>query len=352
MRAAVYFAFAAAVALLVHPGDTGDLPFFVHTAEKLFSSGWADVFVDPSVQVGPLQLLLFRLGDLAGVLALVVQLGCAALLWFVAGRLLVGRDPRAQLAVGIVAVGLTYDAYRDGHAAQFAIPLLWVLAGLDAREGRTVRAGVIVGLSAGFEVWGVLGAVVFVLAPQVRAALKGVAAEALVGAALFMPFVLAGEFRMFDFHWRVNGDTLLGLVVAPGTAFTWPMRLLQGGAAIAVGAGIAWPLRRTIHAVWLAPLGVVVTRVALDPVRYPWYWLAIDVLVLLGGAELLTSPVLERHRPRMQGLPGTWRTPRRSPRNRSLSGNDSGRPSADRGRHPGSRRDGRSGHVDRDHRRR
>jgi hypothetical protein len=325
VRAAVYFAFAAAVALLAHPGDTGDLPFFVHTAEKLFSSGWADLFADPSVQVGPLQLLFFRLGDLAGVLALVVQLGCAALLWVVAGRLLAGRDPRAQLAVGIVAVslGLTYSAYQDGHPAQFAIPLLWVLAGLDAREGRTVRAGLIVGLSAGLEVWGVLGAVVFVLAPHVRAAMKGLAAEALVGTALFLPFVLAGEFRMFDYRWRVNGDTLLGLVIAHGTAFTWPMRLLQGGCAIAVGAGIAWPLRRTSHAIWLAPLGVVATRVALDPVRYPWYWLSIEMLVLLGGAELLTSSVVERHRPRMQGSSGTWksqRNPLRPPRSRSLFG--------------------------------
>ena len=27
--------------------DTGDLAFFAHTAQKLFSSGWADVFADP-----------------------------------------------------------------------------------------------------------------------------------------------------------------------------------------------------------------------------------------------------------------------------------------------------------------
>jgi hypothetical protein len=41
--------------------------------------------------------------------------------------------------------------------------------------------------------------------------------------------------------------------------------------------------------VWLAPLAVVVVRLALDPVRYPWYWLAVQTLVLLGAAELLTS---------------------------------------------------------------
>ncbi len=82
---------------------------------------------------------------------------------------------------------------------------------------------------------------------------------------------------------------MLSLVVQPGTDFTWWMRLAQGGAALAIGAALAWPLRRTIHALWLAPLAVVVVRLALDPVRYPWYWLAVEVLVLVGAVELLTG---------------------------------------------------------------
>jgi len=206
VRAAVFFLFTAAVALFVHPADTGDLAFFVHTSQKWL---W-DWFADPSVQVGPLQLLAFRVGDLAGVLALVVQLGVAALLWVTSGRLLAGRDPWIRFAVCMAAVvlGLTYGAYQDGHPAQVVVPLLWVLAGCDAREGRTVHAGALVGLSAGFEVWGLLGAVVFVLAPQARAALRGLAAEVGVAVALFLPFVLAGDFRMFEYHWQVNADTL------------------------------------------------------------------------------------------------------------------------------------------------
>jgi hypothetical protein len=296
VRFAVCVGLAAGVALLVHPGDTGDLQYFLHASRRLFTSDWANVFADPSVQVGPLQLLVFRLGDLAGVLALLVQVGAAALLWVAAGRLLNERDPRAQLAVGIaaVALGLTYGAYQDGHPAQFVVPLLWVLAGLDAREGRTVRAGLLIGLSAGFEVWGLLGAVVFVLAPHVRAAAVGLLTEAAVVSGLFLPFVIAGEFRMFDYRWQVNGDTVLGLFVAPGTPFTWSMRLAQGIAALGLGALLAWPLRRTLHAVWLAPLGVVAMRLLLDPVRYPWYWLALQVLALLGMAEFLTSGRVER----------------------------------------------------------
>jgi len=298
-------ALAAGIALLVEPGDTGDLPFFVHTAEKLFSADWANVYANADVQLGPLQLLLFRLGDVAGILPLLVQVGVAALLWVVAGRLLTGRDPRAQLVVGLaaVALGLTYGAYQDGHPAQVIVPLVWVLAGLEAREGRTLQAGALVGLSAGFELWGLVGAVVFVLAPRARAALAGFATEAVVAACLFLPFVIAGEFRMFEYRWRVNGDTLLSLVVDPGTRFTWPMRVLQGALALGVGAGLAWSLRRTLHAVWLAPLGTVAVRLALDPVRYPWYWLAIETLALLGAAEFLTSATVGRVRPRVQGQP-------------------------------------------------
>jgi hypothetical protein len=300
VRAGVYFAFAAAVALFVHPGDTGDLAFFVHTSERLFSGDWLNVFADPNVQVGPLQLLLFRLGDLAGLLALFVQVGVAALFWVAAGRLLTGRDPRVRFAVCLVAVaiGLTYGAYQDGHPAQVVVPLLWVLAACDAREGRVVRAGVLVGLSAGFETWGVLGAVVFVLAPQIRKGAVGLATQACVSATLFLPFVVAGEFRMSDYRWRVNGDTLLSLVVEPGIDFTWSMRLMQALAALAAGAGVALVLRRSIHAVWLAPLTVVAVRLVLDPVRYPWYWLPVQTLALFGAAALLTSPRFARMRHR------------------------------------------------------
>src|SRR5438876_9336807 len=134
VRGAAYFGLAAAVALFVHPADTGDLSFFVHTSQKL-PWNW---FADPSVQAGPLQLLILRVGDLVGALPLVIEVGCAGLIWVVAGRL-VGR--RAQLIVSLaaVALGLTYSAYTDGHPAQLVAPLLGVLAALEVRRGRGVR---------------------------------------------------------------------------------------------------------------------------------------------------------------------------------------------------------------------
>ena len=72
----------------------------------------------------------------------------------------------------------------------------------------------------------------------------------------------------------------------------------EGLVALTAGAGVAFALRRSLHAVWLAPLKVVAVRLVLDPVRYPWYWLAVQTLALLGAAALLTSPGFARMRHR------------------------------------------------------
>jgi hypothetical protein len=288
---------AAAIALAVPPGDTGDLAYFVHASERLFSGDWASTYDDPSLQVGPLQLLVFGAADLLGgalgvsttrVVALVVGAGVATLFVLVARRLLAPRqDGIVLLAAGLapVALGLTFDAFRYGHPAQVVVPLLWVLAGLEARAGRDWRAGALVGLSAGFELWGLLGVAVLVVTPRAAQAVRATAWAVLVAAALFAPFALS-DFAMLDYRWIVNGDTPLSLVVEPGTEFTWPLRLLQGAAALLAGALVTWRSRHTSAALWAGPLAVVTTRLALDPVRYPWYWLALETLVLLGVIQL------------------------------------------------------------------
>jgi hypothetical protein len=304
------FAAALASGAFALGADTGDLPFFVHAADDLFSSRWADAYASPDLQVGPLQLVFLALADaVAGalsvstftLLAFAIPLAVTALLLLVLRGLLADRPERSPLVLLVtgfaaVALGIPASAYADGHLAQAVVPLLWLLAGLKAREGHALAAGALIGLSAGFEVWGVLGAVVLLLSPRVRDAVAGLGVEALVAVALFVPFLVFGEFRMLDYRWVVNGDTLLSLVVEPGTAFTWWMRLAQGATALAVGAALAWPLRRTAYALWLAPLAVVVVRLALDPVRYPWYWLAIEVFVLVGAVELLTGDRIRRLR--------------------------------------------------------
>jgi hypothetical protein len=296
---------ASALALAVTPGDTGDLGYFVHASERLFSSRWADTYADPNLQVGPLQLILFGAADLLGgalgvsttrLIAVAVGAGIAALFVVVARRLVAPRNDRVVLlAAGLapVALGLTFDAFRDGHPAQVVVPLLWVLAGLDARAGRACRAGALVGLAAGFELWGLLGAAVLVAAPRAAQSLRAAGGALLVAAVLFAPFVLS-DFAMFEYRWVVNGDTPLSVVVDPGTEFTWPLRMLQGAAALLAGGALTWRLRRTTAALWAGPLAVVTTRIALDPVRYPWYWLGLETLVLLGAVQVVTAFWLER----------------------------------------------------------
>src|SRR5207247_7410213 len=108
-----------------------------------------------------------------------------------------------RLVVGLLAVGagLTHIAFVDGHPAEAIVPLLWVLAAIWAREDRVVLAGAVLGLSAGLELWGVLGVPVLLLAPRPRRALAGALVEAAVGVGLFARLSLAGSWQMFQDEW-------------------------------------------------------------------------------------------------------------------------------------------------------
>jgi hypothetical protein len=278
---------AACMAYLDRGTDTGDLKYFVHKGEQLLSGSWTDTFADPSLQSGPLQLAVVGGVRNFTALAFLVELGVAALLLHVLGRL--GAGDRVRLLVGVLAVagGLTHGAFVDGHPAQAFVPLLWVLAGIWVREERALSAGALIGLSAGLELWGVLGAPVLLLHPRFRRAVAGVLVETAVVVSLLAPFVVAGTFRMFEYEWHVSTGTLLSLLVEPGTDFGWPLRMLQSALALGAGGAIAIALRRSAHAVWCAPLGVVVVRLLLDPLSFGWYWLAAESLVLVGAALVL-----------------------------------------------------------------
>jgi hypothetical protein len=280
---------AAGLAYLDRGTDAGDLVYFVHKGEQLLSGGWADTFADPKLQSGPLQLAIFGAVRDVAALAFLIELGVAALLLFVLGRL--GVSDRVRVAVGLLAVaaGVTHIAFAYGHPAEAIVPLLWVLAGLWAREGRVLSAGALVGLSAGFELWGMLGVAVLLLAPRLARALAGACVQVAVVAAMLAPFALAGTFRMFDHQWQVTSGTLVGLVVGPGVHFGWPLRLAQALLAIGAGAALAFALRRSVHSLWLVPLTVALVRLLLDPVSFGWYWLEVEALVLVGAGLVLSE---------------------------------------------------------------
>ena len=276
---------AAAVASLDRGTDPGDLVYF----ERLLSSSWSHTFSDPMLQSGPLQLMVFGAVRNLAALAFVVELGVAALLVAVLGRL--GVAVRWRLTAGLVAVGagLTHLAFVDGHPAEAVVPLLWLLAALWARDDRMIAAGALIGVAAGLELWGILGGIVLLVAPRLRRAPLGLCVAGIVVVAQLAPFAIAGELRTFNHRWDVTTGTFLSLLVAPGTHFSWPLRLVQAALAVGAGGAVALRLRRSVHAVWLAPLAVVLVRILLDPVSFGWYWLEAEALALAGAALVLTE---------------------------------------------------------------
>jgi hypothetical protein len=281
---------AAVVAPLVR-GDGGDSPLFVAAGRTLLSSHWRDAFADSSVQLGPLQLALYgSVGRSLAVLSIVIGVG-VALLVVAAARAAGVTSGRLLGLMGVVAVatGLTVNAFEAGHPADAVLPLLWVLAAADARRGRVVRAAALIGLGAGLETWSVLGLAVLVLVPRRRDAVRGVVAGGCVAASLFLPFILGGRFEMLSYTWDVSRSSPLSLVVAAGTHVGWGLRLAQGAAALGAGLGVARLARRSVHAVWLVPLAVVLARLALDPLDNGYYFVGVVGPALVGLGAFVSS---------------------------------------------------------------
>jgi hypothetical protein len=274
-------------------GNDGVL--FVRAGRTLLSSHWSHAFAIPDVQAGPLQLAVFgSLGRSDWALALV--LATAIVLLVVAAARRVGVESPALLCgVGLAAVatGMTGVGYSFGHPADAVLPLLWIFAAAEARRGRTLQAGLIVGLSVGLETWGILGVAVLALAPRMRDAAAGVLAAAGVALALFLPFMLGGHFEMLSFRWYVYRPSPLSMLVAPATPYGWPLRLAQGAFAVGAGIAVARLLRHSPHALWAVPLAIVSAKLLLDPDLYSYYLAAPQGPIFVGAA--LGASRLRRH---------------------------------------------------------
>jgi hypothetical protein len=266
---------------------------FVTAGRTLLSTHWSHAFANSVIQVGPLQLALFgSVGRSGTALAWVLAVGTALLL-LVTARAAGVRSSALLGALGLlaVAVGFTSAGYVYGHPADAVLPLLWILAAVDARNGHATRAGLIIGLSAGLQTWGILGVAVLALAPRWRDAGKGLLVAASLAALLFVPFVLGGHFAMGSYTWNVNPQTFLALFVAPGVQYGWSLRLLQGAFAVCAGVATARLLRGSPHALWAVPLAVVAVRLLLDPFALSYYLTGVWGPLLVGAA-LLASRVV------------------------------------------------------------
>jgi hypothetical protein len=275
---------AAAVAALHQGlGLDGDSHLFIWAGRTLLSSQWNHAFALPTVQVGPLQLALFgSVGRWHAALALVLTMG-TALLVVAAARAAGVKNSALLCAVGLLAVvtGMT-EVGLGGHPADAVLPLIWILAAAEARRGHAWRAGLLIGLSAGLETWGILGVAVLALAPRLRDALVGTCIAGGTALALFAPFVLGGHFEMSSFHWYVSYPSPVSMLVPEGTPFGWPLRLVQAAFAVSAGVAVVRLLRRSPHVVWAAPLAIVVVRLLLDPLLLSYYLAGPKVLILVG----------------------------------------------------------------------
>jgi hypothetical protein len=265
-------------------GDDGAL--FVRAGRTLLSSHWNHAFAVPTVQAGPVQLALFgSLGRSGWALSLVLATGIVLLVVAAARRVGV-ESPALLCGVGVLAAatGLTGVGYTWGHPADAVLPLLWIFAAAEARRGRALRAGLIVGLSAGLETWGTLGVAVLALAPSRRQAGAGALVAAGVALALFLPFMLGGHFEMWSFRWFVYRPSPMSMLVAPGTQYGWPLRLAQGALAVGAGVAVARLLRHSPHALWAVPLAIVAAKLLLDPDLYSYYLAAPRGPIFVGAA--------------------------------------------------------------------
>lgn len=265
-----------------------DYDVFGGPGADLLTGRWGGLFRDPVIQAGPFELALWGVPHLLGVQGVagwsaayaVLSLLLAAAVALVVHRVVRGRTPDAvPIALGasvlVLAVGVVTTSVTDGHPAEVAVPLLWIAAALLARGGHPLGAGLVIGATAGWELWGLLGAAVLLLAPArpVRALLWGAAGAAAAVALLFGPFVALGPFRMFEYHWLVRSGSLPALWLAPGhDTFPWQLRILQGGLALAASAVVAILVRAADDAVWLVALVACAVRLVFDPVLAGYYF--------------------------------------------------------------------------------
>jgi hypothetical protein len=263
-----------------------DGTYFVRYGQVLLSSHWDRAFSNPDIQVGPLQLAFF--GSLANEeITIALVLGVVTALLVVAAARAAGvRNAALLCGVGLMAVvtGLTRVVDRSGHPADAMLPLIWVIAADQARRDHRWRAGLLIGLCAGVETWGILGVAVFALAPRLREAAVSTLVAAATALALFLPFMLGGHFEMLSLVWKVDQPSLMSLLVPVGTHFGWPLRLVQAAVAVGAGIAVARALRHSPHAIWVPPLFIVAARLLLDPLLNSYYPSAAEGLILVGAA--------------------------------------------------------------------
>jgi hypothetical protein len=285
---------AAATGWILNSATFSDADGFAAAGRTMLSPAWRHTYGSSWVQAGPFELMLCLLGRTIGVNATgepiaLNTIGAAALL-VVACPVLRGRwKPVLVVGIGALGLGIVSDMYEIGHPSELFISLVWLLAARAARRDQALLAGLLLGLSAGFETWGLLGAPVLLLIPRLRGSILAGATALAVAAAIFAPFALGGDFHMFDLHWAIAGG-LDARLFGQDHTFSWAMRLAEAVIVVGAGSALAVAIRRFGASVWILPAATSICRLLLDPVRYGYYWDTSLTLMLIGVAPFLVAP--------------------------------------------------------------
>ena len=107
-----------------------------------------------------------------------------------------------------------------------------------------------------------------------------------VPVAALLPFVIGGDFHMFQYHWiilRGPARWLFGF----GHPFIWPLRIVQGVIVVLAGGATARAVRGSPESIWIVPAVTVLVRIALDPITAAYYWDTPLIVLLLGTTQVL-----------------------------------------------------------------
>jgi hypothetical protein len=272
-----------------------DVNLFAQAGSLMLSTHWTQTFALPAVQAGPLELAVVAIarhfgGGYAG-FAVALDVACTAAMLFAALKFVPRRAAAFALFGALLFAFHLPGAPFTDHPAEPLVAVLWLFAARDARRGRLLAAGALVGAAGCFELWGVLGVAIFALAPGFdrRRLIPAVAVAAAIPALALAPFALAGPFHMFDMRWTI-GNGLPRAIFGEGRLFTWWMRVAEGVAIVAVATACARLLRRLPESVWIVPAAVALLRIPLDPLAYGYYWDAALLPLAIGTAALLAQP--------------------------------------------------------------
>ncbi|GAA3631283.1 hypothetical protein GCM10022223_56650 [Kineosporia mesophila] len=330
---------AALEVVVLKPIRTYDLAPFSVAGHSILTGHLSSVYADSWMQAGPFELLAsWALNPSAGGdMRCLTYGGADPFLRAAAGAVITAAlmlftrhlrrvhdllpSPAAELVAGLAAVVLMLPVRwcSEGHLAQIAIPVLWIWATSLMIRGKMLSAALLVGLSAGWEPWGVLAAGLLLIerrpVPLARSGVVCVAAA----IACYLPFAATGHFAMFELSWPVVRDTLWGQLLPGELRMGWLARLLQGLFAGLAGCALALVLGRRHQLLWLGPLSVILVRLVLDPMILGYYWYAALVILAVGsglsttrwpaGALLLmAAPIVQLH-PYYWHWQNTWYLP-------------------------------------------